>query len=218
MLLRFFLVALLAAPPAFAGPYPRDTEGTVISITEDIDNEVEDGTTSIFVESGSELFSVGVDTEIVGEEEDWSAFAFIRRPLTPKSSRDRVSLSAGFGAQQTETGTEPVVVLGGAWGRDVEGAMAGWLSLEGEARYGADSGETALSGDAAVAVSPINGISLVNEVSVSRVAGSDDDTETFLTSSIVGTVSETARVQLGATVDLSGEAATGIRLGTWLEF
>jgi len=219
MLLRAALLLLLTVGVAQAGPWPEETTGTFISVTEEFDNSDRRGTTSIFVESGSrERFTIGVDSDLGATDEDWSAYAFIRQPLSSPSARDRVAISAGLGAQQTVDGSEPLIVLGGAWGRDVENGVPGWLSLEGSARYGTTSGETKLSGGATVAVKPIDRIALVNEFSVTGVSGSAADPERQLTSSIVGTLTQRARVELGATVDLSGSTGPGIRLGTWLEF
>ena len=221
MLLRSALVLLLSMAPAFANPWPRDTSGTFISVTEDINNTDTSDETSLFIESGGgrDGFSIGISSVLDDIDDEWTAFAFVRQPLSAPGARDRVSLSAGFGAQQTESGpTEPLLILGGAWGRDVEGMLAGWLSLEGEARYATDTGETELQGDATVAVRPVDRIALVNEFSLSGVPGSDVSAEAQLTSSIVGNITDRARIQLGATVDLSGDSATGFRLGTWLEF
>ena len=221
MLLRSALLFLLCAASAAANPWPRDTSGTFIAITEDFTDTREAGETALFVESGGghDGLSIGISSVLDEVDDEWSAFAFVRQPLNAPGARDRVSLSAGFGAQQTEAGpTEPLLILGGAWGRDVEGLMAGWLSLEGEARYATDTGETELQGDATVAVQPLERIALVNEFSLSGVPGSDVDAEAQLTSSIVGSITDQARIQLGATVDLSGDTATGFRLGTWLEF
>ncbi|MEL7104917.1 MAG: hypothetical protein AAGM21_03285 [Pseudomonadota bacterium] len=221
MLLRSALILLLSSAPALANPWPRDTSGTFIAITEDFSDTPEAGETSLFIESGGgrDTFSIGVSSVLDEVTNEWSAFAFVRQPLTASGARDRVSLSAGLGAQHTESGeTEPLVILGGAWGRDVEGLLAGWLSLEGEARYATDTGETELQGDATVAVRPMERIALVNEFSLSGVPGSDVDADAQLTSSIVGSITDQARIQLGATVDLSGDTATGFRLGTWLEF
>ena len=212
---------LISAPVAGANPWPRDTSGTFIAVTEDFGDGTGEGETSLFVESGGgqDGLSIGISSEVDPAVDEWSAIAFVRQPLTPASSKDRVSLSAGVGAQQTDTGTtEPLLVLGGAWGRDVEGLIAGWLSLEGEARYATDTGETELIGDATVAVSPVDRISLVNEFSLSGVPGSDISADAMLTSSIVGNISDQARIQVGATVDLSGDSPTGFRVGTWLEF
>ena len=221
MLLRSALILLLSVAPALANPWPRDTSGTFIAITEDFSDTDDTGETSLFIESGGGRngFSIGVSSVLDEVSDEWSAFAFVRQPLTASGARDRVSLSAGFGAQHTDAGeTEPLVILGGAWGRDVEGLMAGWLSLEGQARYATDTGSTELQGDATVAVQPMERIALVNELSLSGVPGSDVDADAQLTSSIVGSITDQARIQLGATVDLSGDAATGFRLGTWLEF
>lgn len=218
MHLRAALLLLLGTSPALAGPWPEDG-GTFLSVTEDFSEMGGPNVTSIFVESsGSESFTIGLDTVRGENSEDWSAFAFIRQPLTSPGTRDRVSVSAGLGAQQTVEGTEPLVVLGGGWDRAMDSGFAGWLSLSGEARYGANTGATELSGEATVAVEPIDRIALVNELSVTGVPGSESDPATQLTTSIVGAISERARVQLGATVDLSGDAPTGFRLGTWLEF
>ncbi|MDJ1006622.1 MAG: hypothetical protein QNJ13_02265 [Paracoccaceae bacterium] len=219
MLLRAALLFLCAAPAALAGPWPDEPSGTFISVTEDFAEGTGEGTTSIFVESaGSESFTIGIDSVLGETDDDWSALAFIRQPLTPTTARDRLAVSAGFGAQATTEGTEPLVLLGGAWGRDVDGNVGGWLSLEGEARYGPNTGDTELQGDATLAVEPVDRIALVNELSVTGVPGSEIDAETQLTTSIVGSISERARLELGATVDLTGDAPTGIRLGTWLEF
>lgn len=221
MLLRSALFLLLSAAPVLGNPWPRDTSGTFMALTEDFTDSTSAGETSLFIESGGgrDGFSIGISSVLDEATDEWSAFAFVRQPLTVSNARDRVSLSAGFGAQHTDDGnTEPVVVLGGAWGRDVDGLMSGWLSLEGEARYATDSGETALQGDATVAVEPVDRIALVNEFSLSGVPGSDVDADAQLTSSIVGSITDQARIQLGATVDLSGDSATGFRLGTWLEF
>ena len=219
MLLRTALLLLMTVEAVQAGPWPDRTSGTFISVTEDFDSPDRRGATSIFVESGgSERFTVGVDSELGTSDDDWSAYAFIRQPLSSPGARDRVAFSAGLGAQQTTSGSEPLIVLGGAWGRDVANGIGGWLSLEGSARYGTTSGETELAGGATVAVEPIDRIALVNEFSVTGNAGSATDAERQLTSSIVGRISERARVELGATVDLSGGTAPGLRLGTWLEF
>ena len=152
---------------------------------------------------------------------DLAAYAFMpSASLSSPSASDRVrDTSRRFGRpSRTVDGSEPLIVLGGAWGRDVENGVPGWLSLEGSARYGTTSGETKLSGGATVAVKPIDRIALVNEFSVTGVSGSAADPERQLTSSIVGTLTQRARVELGATVDLSGSTGPGIRLGTWLEF
>lgn len=219
MLLRAALLLLVTVGVAHAGPWPAETTGTFISVTEEFDNPDRRGTTSIFVESGgSERFTIGVDSELGSTDEDWSAYAFIRQPLSSPNARDRVAFSAGLGAQQTVNGSEPLIVLGGAWGRDVANGISGWLSLEGSARFGTTSGETELAGGATVAVEPIDRIALVNEFSVTGNTGSATDPERQLTSSVVGRISERARVELGATVDLSGGTAPGLRLGTWLEF
>jgi len=219
MPLRVALLLFLSAPAALAGPWPEPGPGTFIAITEDFALDSERGTTSIFVESSApRRFSIGLDTRVDEEVDDWSAFAFIRQPLTDVTSPDRVSISAGLGAEQTASGTEPLVVLGGTWGRDVENGVSGWLGLEGEARYRANSGETELLGGATIALEPMERIALVNEFSISGVPGSSEDNTRLLTSSIVGAVSSTARIEFGTTLDLSGEAAPGFRLGTWLEF
>lgn len=220
MLLRSALLLIASAAAAAANPWPRDTGGTFVAITEDFSQDPASGSTGIFIESGGTDASVslGLSSELENDD-DWSAFAFVRRPLSPNDARDRFSLSAGFGAQQSDAGpTEPLVILGGAWGRDVAGTMSGWLSLEGEARYQTNTGETELSGGATIAVQPMDRIALVNELSVTGVPGSGGGTAAELTSSIVGSISTGARVQLGATVDLSGDTATGFKLGTWLEF
>lgn len=221
MLLRSALIFILSVAPALANPWPRDTSGTFIAITEDLTESSDPGETSVFIESGGgrDGFSIGVSSNLDEANDEWSAFAFVRQPLTASGARDQVSLSAGVGAQQTNSGsTEPLVILGGAWGRDVDGVLAGWLSLQGEARYATETGETELQGDATVAIQPMERIALVNEFSLSGVPGSDVDADAQLTSSIVGSITAQARVQLGATVDLSGDTATGFRLGTWLEF
>ncbi|MEL7027063.1 MAG: hypothetical protein AAGO57_07545 [Pseudomonadota bacterium] len=222
MLLRAAILLLLASTAAAAAnPWPRDTEGTFISVTEDFGDLEEDTETRLFIESGAGKTgpSIGVSSVVDSDGDAWTAFAFVRQPLSSSGARDQFALSAGIGAQQTQTGsTEPLVVLGGAWGRGVDGLVNGWLSLEGEARYATDTGETELQGDATIAVSPIDQISLVNELSLTGVPGSDVDADAQLTSSIVGNITDQARIQLGATVDLSGDTATGFRLGTWLEF
>lgn len=221
MLLRAIFSFLLTATVAAANPWPRDTSGTFLSVTEDFRDASDQGETSLYIESGGgqDGLSIGISSRLDSEVDEWTAFAFVRRPITPATSKDRVTLSAGLGAQQTDTGdTEPLVVLGGAWGRNVEGLLAGWLSLEGEARYLTDTGSTELIGDATVAVTPVDRISLVNEFSLSGIPGSDTSADAQLTSSIVGNITDQARIQLGATVDLTGETATGFRVGTWLEF
>lgn len=219
MLLRAALLVILGASAAVAGPWPDAPSGTFLSVTEDFSDGGSRGTTSIFVESGgSERFTIGLDSELGETDDDWRAYAFVRQPLSARSARDRVSISAGIGAQQTAEGTEPLIVLGGAWGRNVEDTFSGWLSLEGEARYAANSGQTELQGGATVAVEPIDRIALVNELSVSGVPGSSNEAETQLTSSIVSTISERTRISLGATLDLSGDEPPGIRFGTLLEF
>ena len=220
MLLRAALLLLLTVGVAHAGPWPEETDGTFISVTEEFDNSDRRGhdldlRRKAAVESASRSALI---RNSGATDEDWSAYAFIRQPLSSPSARDRVAISAGLGAQQTVSGSEPLIVLGGAWGRDVENGVPGWLSLEGSARYGTTSGETELSGGATVAVKPIDRIALVNEFSVTGISGSAADPERQLTSSIVGTLSQRARVELGATVDLSGSTGPGIRLGTWLEF
>ena len=219
MLLRAALLLLVTGGVAHAGPWPAETTGTFISVTEEFASPDRRGTTSIFIESGgSARFTVGVDSELGAADDDWSAYAFIRQPLSSPNARDRIAISAGLGAQQTVSGSEPLIVLGGAWGRDVENGIPGWLSLEGSARYGTTSGETELAGGATVAVRPVDRIALVNEFRITGIAGSATDPERQLTSSIVGTISQRTRVELGATVDISGSTAPGIRLGTWLEF
>jgi hypothetical protein len=219
MLLRAALLVFLSASAALAGPWPERTSGTFLSLTEDFSDGGTRGTTSIFVESGgNERFTIGLDSELGETDDDWSAYAFVRQPLSSESSRDRVAVSAGVGARQTSGGTEPLIVLGGAWGRDVENGFSGWLSLEGEARYGANSRETELQGGATIALEPLDRIALVNELSITGVPGSGDGTVTELTSSIVSTISDRTRIELGATLDLAGEEPTGIRFGTWLEF
>ena len=147
MLLRSALILLLSVAPALANPWPRDTSGTFIAITEDFSDTDDTGETSLFIESGGGRsgVSIGVSSVLDEVSDEWSAFAFVRQPLTASGARARVSLSAGFGAQHTDAGeTEPLV--------------------------------------------------------------------------IAGSITDQARIQLGATVDLSGDAATGFRLGTWLEF
>lgn len=220
MLLRAVLVAFLLAPAAQAGPWPEPTNGTFIRLTEDFAEGSDPSNTQLFVESsGRHSFFLGVDSERSADTEDWSAYAFIRQPLSAETSPDKFAVSAGVGAQQSDGDSEPLVVVGGIWGRDLSGNVTGgWVSLEGDVRYGTTSGQTELTGGAIVAVEPVDRIAFVNEVSVSGVPGSSETAETLLTTSIVGSVSASARVQLGATIDLSGDTATGFRLGTWLEF
>ncbi len=222
MLFRASLLLLLTASVANANPWARDSDGTFIAITEDFGGSTTAlDRTTVYVESevGPERLSIGISGTVGEGDDQWNTFAFVRRPLSSASARDQISLLAGLGAQNTDTGpTEPVLILGGAWDRNVDGALNGWLSLEGEARYLTDSGETELQGDAIVGIEPVDRIALVNEFSLSGVAGSQDDPDAQLTSSIVGSISDRARVQLGATMDLSGDTATGFRVGTWLEF
>ena len=219
MLLRAAILVLLSASASSAGPWPEETRGTFLSVTEDFTDGGTRGTTSIFVESGgSERFTIGLDSELGETDDDWSAYAFVRQPLSSRSSRDRVAIAAGVGARQTPDGTEPLIVLGGAWGRDVDNGFSGWLSLEGSAFYGANSRETELQGDATIAVEPLDRIALVSELSIKGVPGSTDGSATELTSSIVSTISDSTRIEFGATLDLSGDEPTGIRFGTWLEF
>lgn len=217
--LALILTLVLPTTVAAAGPWPEQASGTVIAVSEDFTGEGERGSTSIFIESGDRArFSIGLDSDLGQTDDDWSAYAFIRQPLTAPASADRVTVSAGVGAQGTPGGSEPLIVLGGAWGRDVQAGFAGWVSLEGAARYGATSGETELEGGATFGIEPIDRIALVNAFRVTGVAGSATDPQTELTSSIVGTLTDRTRIELGAVVDLSGNAPTGLRLGTWLEF
>lgn len=221
MLLRSAFFVLLSCGVAVANPWPRDHDGTFVAITEDFDDSDATSSTEIFVEStgADDALSIGLSSDLENASDDWSAFAFVRQPLSAVDARDQFSLSAGVGAQYRETGsTEPLVIIGGAWDRDMAGAFSGWLTLEGQATYLTNSGETEFQGGATVAVEPIDRIALVNELSLTGVPGSGSAAEAELTSSIVGSISSNARVQLGATVDLSGNSATGFRLGTWLEF
>lgn len=221
MWIRAFLLAVLAASSATANPWLSDQGGTLLNFSEDFNSSGAPDETTIYVESGSatDRLSIGISSTIDDADDEWDAYAFIRRPLTSPDATGRVSLSAGIGAQQLAgRETEALVIIGGEWGSEVNGALEGWLSIEGEARYATTSRETALQGGATVGVQALERIAVVNELSLSGISGTSDRNETRLTSSIVGSISENARVQLGATMDLSGNTSTGFRLGTWLEF
>lgn len=202
-----------------AGPAPQRDRSTFISVATDIPSDGSDGVSTIFLEQGGpDSLRYGFDAGLEETDEDWSAFAFVRQPLSDPGAMAQLSISAGVGAKRLDDSTEPLVVLGGTLDRALGNGPGSFFSLGAEARYGTVSGETDLRGDARLGLSPVDGFALVNQLEVTGTAGSGLDPDSTLTSSVVSRINETARLEIGATFALSGEARPGFRIGTWLEF
>lgn len=162
--------------------------------------------------------SLGVDA-ISLSDGDWAATAVVRQDVSGPVHLDGVSVIAGVGARETADETRATFRIGGRIERGLHDRdrIGGWISLDAEARVGADAA-TELAGSTQLGVTAWDRLSLSGGIEVTGTTDADR-LDTRLSSAVVGQLGDRAHVAVGASVGLDpDDASPGLHIGTWLEF
>ncbi len=171
---------------------------------------------SFYAEYGvTDRLTFGLDAFLAGEFDQPTAFAFGRIPILEKRLNDPVAVTLGFGTEDTETVKEPLARAGLAWGHGLE---KGWLAVDSFATVGLETGDLDLKLDATWGYKLHPRLTTILQLQTGRLE-TDEEPYAKLAPSVVVKLHKRLQVELGVIHHLTDEeAATALKLGSWLEF
>lgn len=212
----------LATAIASAGPWPREAGATFLSFStlvtspsDSIGDDVQTFT-SIYYERGMQRqLTFGLDAGF-NDEWDYSVLAFVKAPIM--QSADPHKFAVRFGLGTIDGPTQDYTAMAGAyWGRGFESGFGpGWASLDLQARYRFDAGDTVLKADATLGVKPSDRLKLILQVQTGDYPGSEPFIR--LAPSVVWSIGEGRHIEFGGQIGVLNDDRVGLKLGTWFEF
>ena len=224
---RFALILVLLAPPAAAGPWARGEGQTFLSLgyeaAADLPRALDPErpeldlahVATVYAERGlGPRLTFGLDGAADLADDGRSAYVFLRRTLTPGDAAQQWALTGGLGLRDPGDGAQPLGVLGASWGRGLDTRWGGWTNVDLQARLI----ETGIAGklDATLGLKPGERLSLIGQLRLSDYPGSSP--EAWVVSSAVREMTDRISLEIGVLQEVTGDRATGLKLGTWLEF
>lgn len=148
-----------------------------------------------------------------GVSGETKTIAFLRLPLGSGTGTHRFALDLGAG----EIAGAPTVRPGLSYGRGFSGRFGtGWISLETAAEMDLRAGRSDYKADLTLGLNRDARHSWILQLQAGRAAG--DPAFLRLVPSITRRIGNGWRIEIGATQDLIGGKARGLKLGLWKEF
>lgn len=211
MLRLLCLLAILWAPQATAGAWPRGKDRVFVSALTYATQL--DSYTGIYAEWGmSDRLTFGVDIgrAVSGKEK---VVLFLHRPLDLPLGAARLSFGIGAGQIAGQTVLRP----GLSWGRGITlGDRVGWLALDLIAEVDTDSRSVDAKSDATFGLSWTDRITAMLQLQGALEQG--DEPVLRVVPSLAFDMGQGKKVEFGLTQSLRGPRETGIKLALWLDF
>lgn len=226
-------VAGVCPPPAGAGPWARDAGGVFVTLSQQADAAGETWT-GVWGEYGlTPRITLGVDAGISGRGDGkaivWGQKAWVR-------GEHRLAASAGIGASFIGEEIMPLAQIGGGWGRGLTTPLGpGWAAAEARAivttrnvtvaqrinaltyaTYAYLLPETSAKAELTLGLKPRDRLMLIGQLQLEQ--GRETDLDTRLAGSVVYSLRNPARLEVGVISPISGAAEPALKLGLWLEF
>jgi len=214
---------LFWASAAPAGPWPREDGRAFLSVAVEApeDGDSRDLYYTLYGEYGATpwlTFGLDAGSDYYTNAE---GYAFGRVPLFGSALAEgshRLAALAGLGARQV-AGQRPeaLYVLGASWGMGFDGWLGpGWATLDGSARWRADSGTRLLKLDATLGLNRQSG-----QLWFAQLRYADDtlapDPTLELAPSIAWPLWQGTKLETAAALDMDG-GGVKFKLGLWSEF
>lgn len=220
------LLLMLLPTLAWAGAWPREVGRVFLSASATARSDrasigaagfPQEIFAAFYLEYGlTPNITVGLDASH-DDKGDFTALAFMRRPIGRGENGHVFALKAGAGTTRTGSTTQSLVMAGFDWGRGFETGLGnGWLSLETGLYYRTGQGELAAKADLTLGLKPSDRTKLMLQVQAGQYPGGDAYLR--LVPSVALQIREGAHVELGLAAGLAGDDRLGVKIGTWLEF
>ena len=207
----------------WAGAWPREQGSTFLSFNTVVTSPLDDfgndlaGSSAVYLERGMRNdLTFGIDA-LMTSGNDYSAIAFLRRPVARSLDRHRIAVLAGAGVKVSGDDSDLILRLGAAWGRGITlGPVDGWAALDATADYLGDQGDIAVKADFTLGLKPTERLKLMVQLQAGDYPGSDPYLR--VSPSLALQIDEKRHLELGFQVGLKNDDRAGLKLGTWLEF
>ncbi|WP_096784761.1 hypothetical protein [Rhodobacter sp. CZR27] len=225
--------AAVCAPHAHAGPWAREDGAVFLTLSQQGDAAGESWT-GLWAEYGlTPRITLGIDAGVSGRGDGkfilWGQKAWVR-------GEHRFAASAGIGASFIGEEVMPLAQLGGGWGRGLSTRFgAGWVAAEARAIVTARNvtftqqlnsqalatyvymlPETSAKAELTLGLRPRDRLMLISQVQLEQ--GRDTGLDMRLANSVVYSLRDPAKLEVGLITPISGEAEPAVKLGLWLEF
>lgn len=209
-----FLVCVLFASPAWAGPWPRG-QGHWFMATSSNWTQGPGGYgffNTFYAEYGlTEQLTMVVDATLAHGQ--YSGVAYTRLPIWHSSRGHRLALEMGGGI----SGDQPLFRAGLSYGRGLETRWGtGWMTVDAVALVNTLTGRRSYKADMTLGLSPSNRWKMMMQVQT--YMSEYGDYSATLAPSVVRRFGRSMWGELGVSHSLTGPGQTGLKLGVWIEF
>ncbi len=219
--LTAFLLCLLTAAPAAAGPWLRE-KGTGFASTSGTVSQSRDTSGSIYAEYGlTDKINLGLDLSLGLDRTgaaDGAGVVFLRFPLGSTDGTHRFAWHAGLGGRYTGLELSPAVQFGLSWGRGVAwGERWGWATVESSVNFASAPATTRIKIDGTF------GMGFTPQIkAMIQMFNTFEDGEHYaqLAPSILILPRPDSKTtfQIGFEYPVAGDGDTRLKLGLWREF
>ena len=223
MRLILALMLTLFASDATSGAWMREEGAGFAAFTYSYDRDLNNlaaGTTGLGTWYGEYGLSnrVTVGATAWASQTDASAFAFLRLPLTRRSSQRQIAFELGVGGYRAQgQAVEAAAKYGLSFGRGINTRWGpGWMQINASKEHRFRSKTNILKSDLTFGVSPNARTKLILEVHAEKASNARSQVK--VSPSYVRRISKRTHLTLGVSYGVRATDSLGVKLGTWLEF
>ena len=209
------VLAPLMAPPAFAGAWPRGDGKVFLTFSHHVTAAAVTGPfynyTAFYLEYGlNDRFTLGLDlgNGVSGEDK---AVVFLRGPLWQDARMGRLGWELGLGRIAGAHALRPGI----SYGKALPGG-AGWLALDVVAEIPLDAPRLDRKADLTLGFNHSDRLRSIWQVQTGKSQG--DPGFARIAPSLIVKLRKGSYLEVGASAELRGPRAFGLKIGSWQEF